>query len=590
MPALDAALALRGPSGAPLDASRVTALNLRAKGVNAVVEGDGSVARACPALAKLDLADNVVRDRASIRALAAIASLKNLNLANNGLEGDALAPFAEARTRGGGGGGGGDATGVSGKKKRRRPDAPDPPPGASPHMRVLCVSGNRLTSLEGVQGMPALAALIANDNAIASAAPLEHSRELNTLVLGENAIESFGASLDHLTRLTKLSASRNALVDLGRSLRNLRSLRELRVARNRLKALPPDLGATCPDLRVLDASHNAFAGFGDVAAVAKMGRLEQLTLRGSPLSRLSGYDATVAKMCAAGSGGRLKTLDGRAIGPRGWKDPPGASKDDRDASKEDRSAEDRSAFAAARRAAGLDPLEDEPLHAPRVASDPEEGKGDDASSSEEPSEDDEMDEEERRMTEEVRALRGRGGGKPEGTRGKGSRGKSDPQKAPSSSSLPGAPGTSFLQELVAVNVGKARDESNASNDKARSSDDAAPRNASGVVKIVEVREGAAPKGVSWASRGRAAIDAMASGSEHAWAAGGWGDEVEDEDEDGGDEDEDGGDRPTKKQKNAAREKKTDNGDERSEAAEALRRAAKKKRREKKHLNVRRYAR
>jgi hypothetical protein len=457
-------------------------------------------------------------------------------------------------------------------------------------MRVLCVSGNRLTSLEGVQGMPALAALIANDNAIASAAPLEHSRELNTLVLGENAIESFGASLDHLTRLTKLSASRNALVDLGRSLRNLRSLRELRVARNRLKALPPDLGATCPDLRVLDASHNAFAGFGDVAAVAKMGRLEQLTLRGSPLSRLSGYDATVAKMCAAGSGGRLKTLDGRAIGPRGWKDPPGASKDDRDASKEDRSAEDRSAFAAARRAAGLDPLEDEPLHAPRVASDPEEGKGDDASSSEEPSEDDEMDEEERRMTEEVRALRGRGGGKPEGTRGKGSRGKSDPQKAPSSSSLPGAPGTSFLQELVAVNVGKARDESNASNDKARSSDDAAPRNASGVVKIVEVREGAAPKGVSWASRGRAAIDAMASGSEHAWAAGGWGDEVEDEDEDGGDEDEDGGDRPTKKQKNAAREKKTDNGDERSEAAEALRRAAKKKRREKKHLNVRRYAR
>ena len=100
-------------------------------------------------------------------------------------------------------------------------------------MRVLCVSGNRLTSLEGVQGMPALAALIANDNAIASAAPLERSRELNTLVLGENAIESFGASLDHLTRLTKLSASRNALVDLGRSLRNLRSLRELRVARNR---------------------------------------------------------------------------------------------------------------------------------------------------------------------------------------------------------------------------------------------------------------------------------------------------------------------------------------------------------------------
>jgi hypothetical protein len=90
-------------------------------------------------------------------------------------------------------------------------------------------------------------------------------------------------------------------------------LKELRLAHNALKALPPELGTSCEWLRVLDASHNRFEDWGDVACLKRMTRLQQLSLRGCPLSRREGYDAAAVKMCPS-----LRALDGRKVGPGGW--------------------------------------------------------------------------------------------------------------------------------------------------------------------------------------------------------------------------------------------------------------------------------
>ena len=86
MPVLDASLALKGPAGVTLEGAGVTALHLKGRGISGV---DASLARACPSLAKLDLSDNVVRAGASVDALSRLSSLKNLNLANNDLDGAA---------------------------------------------------------------------------------------------------------------------------------------------------------------------------------------------------------------------------------------------------------------------------------------------------------------------------------------------------------------------------------------------------------------------------------------------------------------------------------------------------------------------
>ena len=125
MPVLDASLALKGPAGVTLDGAGVTALHLKGRGISGV---DASLARACPSLAKLDLSDNVVRAGASVDALSRLSSLKNLNLANNDLDGAALAPLGVGASDAPDGGGGGapqrKKPRANGNLKRKGDDAP----------------------------------------------------------------------------------------------------------------------------------------------------------------------------------------------------------------------------------------------------------------------------------------------------------------------------------------------------------------------------------------------------------------------------------------------------------------------------------
>lgn len=554
MPVLDASLALKGPAGVTLDGAGVTALHLKGRGISGV---DASLARACPSLAKLDLSDNVVRAGASVDALSRLSSLKNLNLANNDLDGAALAPLgvgaSDAPDDGGGGAPQRKKPRANGNLKRKGDDAPVTGTGLLPNLRVLNVSGNRLDALDGVRGAPNLGALIANENALESLEPIRGLRALNTVVASSNRIETVGDELRHLALLTKLSLSHNRIETLpGSALARCGALRELRLAHNRLKSLPPKL-SSCGNLRVLDLSHNKFENWGDVAAIANLPKLQQLSMRGCPLASRPGYAETAAKMCAS-----LRALDGRKIGPGGWVEDRG----DRGAA--DRGAED--AFAEARRAAGLDPLDD-----------PEEGG------------DEEMDEEERAMVEEVRALRRKADTKTKKKKDSDSRAKDDDVSSAGVTDKPGAEGTSFLQEMVARNVGKSREANAASNANA-AGDETAAR--TGVVRVVEVRGSRAPVGVA---TGRDAL--MAAAAENArgsawgvdddhWRGGGWGDDPADRREDGAAE------FAIQKPKKKKKKKRRDGDDDAEMDAETPRkkkRAMSTEKTRKKHLNVRRYA-
>ena len=579
MPALDVALACRGPGGSKLDPGALTSLDLRGKGVNAIAPSLGSQ---LTSLAKLDLADNVLGNDC-VKELASLKTLKHLSLANNELEGDALRPWLAA----GGGAGNADAAALSGKKKTR--DAPQlharrgkhsvnkkgerltrvvdhgEPGGIFPSMRVLNVSGNGLVSVSGVAAARNLGALIANENKIQTLKHVDVLTNLNTIVASSNEIDELGEEFRDLVNLNKLSLSHNALETVGDALSKCKALRELRLAHNKIKTLPKNALADCVDLRVLDVSGNAFADFGDVEALKHLPKLQQLSMRGSPLSRDNkAYDKTVAKMCPS-----LKTLDGRRVGPGGWLDADrrdadrvknenrdlGDVRDRRDRS--DRDPSEKNAWADARAAAGLDPLESAEKAEPSEPSDDATSGSDDDDDDEE----EEMDDEEREMMAEVRALRASMRAEENAKREKTGNGKArkkvgrddgdeDSEENPSTtkkkktssasipgvSPAPGAEGTSFLQELVARNVGTVRESIGGGGEERRKTDDEknAAATRSGVVKIVEVRSrNNDGKKKNVVATGRDAFLALlGDGAETerdlgAWGGGGWGLEEDD---------------------------------------------------------------
>ena len=586
MPALDVALACRGPGGSRLDPGALASLDLRGKGVNAVAPSLGSH---LTGLAKLDLADNVLGNDC-VGALASLVTLKHLSVANNSLNGDALRPWLGA------------ASAAAPPGKKRRAEAESAPRATArrgkhsehfkkdntsgdawssthgvvfPKMRVLNVSGNGLVSVSGVAAARNLGALIANENKITSLRHVDALRDLNTLVASSNDIDEIGDEFSKLINLNKLSLSHNKLKTVGDALAQCAALRELRLARNEITALPRRALAGCAQLRILDLSGNAFKDFGDVEALKFLPKLQQLSMRGSPLSRNARhYDATVAKMCPS-----LKTLDGRRVGPGGWLDAP--SEKDKNREKKPAPRPDADAWADARAAAGLDPLEAserpaggeeaEELRRGNKPSPEEDESGsayddddDDDGDDDDSDDSEEMDDEEREMMAEVRALRAsmraeehakKGGERREAKRGRDDEadGDEDPGAEKEKhnpgrvSAAPGAEGTSFLQELVARNVGSVRGTLGVGGEDGRGpsaggktdGEKLAAATRSGVVKIVEVKKKKRRDGDEMSRKqnvvatGRDALLALlgdgaeaAGDGDGAWGGGGWGLEEE----------------------------------------------------------------
>ena len=590
MPTLDVALACHGPGGTKLDPNGVTILDLRGKGVNAVADDTGG---ALKSLAKLDLSDNVLGNDA-VKNLATISSLKHLSLANNGLKGDALRPWLKAK-----GAGSHDDEAAAAKKNDKKKPAVQARRGKQsrvnkqgglgdnntaqnsplPYLRVLNVSGNNLTSLSGLnKGAPNLGALIATENAIEDLSHLKPLTNLNTVVASSNKIEQIDDEFEDLVNLNKLSLSHNSLTTIGDSLKHCTQLKELRVAHNKLKSLPKVALAGNVNLRVLDVSGNLFSDFGDVESLKALTKLTQLSMRGCPLASTKTYAKTVFKMCPS-----VKTLDGRKVGPEGWLEKERANGDaygvrSDNTVKSSTRDNQRDPWADARAAAGLDPLEEAEEEEDEEEDGFEEGDdsdddedndsdsdSDDSDSADDDDDDDDdddessepMDEEEWQMAAEVKALRAKMRAennevvsnetatrtKPKLKKMKLSkRGDDDwedketrlSKKKPNHSE-PTQEGVSFIQEMVARNVGSVRgfDEglnTQKSMGKPSEGKTADEKNASatrsGVVKVIEVKR---PKGTNQnVPRGACVFTALASATGEAEAWGGWGMEGEEE--------------------------------------------------------------
>jgi Leucine-rich repeat (LRR) protein len=231
-----------------------------------------------PNLVRLDLSDNAID---SIENLKYLKQLKWLNLSNNRLESNGLEPLSRCCDT----------------------------------IRVLNVSGNRLSSFDGLEDAPltrSLLALIASDNALTEEClnAVKNCTELNSLIVSNNSIESLKHELLTLRKLGKFSASNNGMEKIGNdSFSQNTDLRELRLAKNRLTELPSGLSKNI-NLRVLDCSHNRINNFAGVQVLAKLTKLTHLSLRGNPIAILDGkaYVDNVKAMCP-----RLRTLDGHPL-------------------------------------------------------------------------------------------------------------------------------------------------------------------------------------------------------------------------------------------------------------------------------------
>jgi len=252
--------------------------------VDARTVGDAVVAKAC-ALTRVD-ADAFARSRASKidasdNAIESISNVKSsfltwMSFANNALKGDALRELGDGCAR----------------------------------TRTLNVSNNRsLRTVRGIEGMNALAALIASECAIEDISSVKGLKELNTLALASNALEDVGDALSASPSLRKLTLSRNRLTKMTlNALEMSTNLRELRIGHNAFKAIPA-CAKTLTRLKILDVGHNAIDNWGSIGDLRTLVSLEQLTLRGNPIASERGYEEKILAICPG-----LKFLDGREVG------------------------------------------------------------------------------------------------------------------------------------------------------------------------------------------------------------------------------------------------------------------------------------
>ena len=152
-------------------------------------------------------------------------------------------------------------------------------------LRALCLEGNAVEDIEGLEGCP----------------------DLRCLYLARNAIEEVGPGLAPLTRLTTLDLSSNLLE--GAALAGLAGLRELRtlsLGHNRL-ACRADLEplASLPALEVLDVSNNRIDD-PEASALVQSLPLKWLRFLGNPVVRAT---AGYRKVFLAAMHATLESLD-----------------------------------------------------------------------------------------------------------------------------------------------------------------------------------------------------------------------------------------------------------------------------------------
>lgn len=141
-----------------------------------------------------------------------------------------------------------------------------------------------------------LVELRAANNCIREVASLAANSALEVLLLGGNNLQALvSAQLGSLGHLARLDLSDNRLSSL-RGLEGALALRELSIRNNQVASLEPL--ARLGRLVRLCAAHNALADAdGTLGLLERLGSLEQLDLRGNPLTELQFYRESFSSVC-----------------------------------------------------------------------------------------------------------------------------------------------------------------------------------------------------------------------------------------------------------------------------------------------------
>lgn len=218
-----------------------TVLRVTGRGLTAV-QNLGPIGTPAAPLRRLDVSDNVI---VSLAGLA--GQLSWLQASNNKLRGRVLVEVNDLPTL--------SFLGLSGNGISAIPSSALAPHGRT--LRALLLNNNRLVRLEHIG----------------------HLHALTTLVCSHNLLEDVSAAAQ-LTALQKLSAGHNRIATIPCRLGALAHLAELRLNDNALRVVPQELSA-CQSLRLVDLGNNALADWAAVEPLGALGRLVNLTLRGS---------------------------------------------------------------------------------------------------------------------------------------------------------------------------------------------------------------------------------------------------------------------------------------------------------------------
>ena len=170
---------------------------------------------------------------------------------------------------------------------------------AAEELRVLCLHGNSINSLEGLERLRQLVQLNASSNDIADIRPLQHLTNLTSLNLASNKVQSLH-SLSSLSRLERLTAPHNFI--------------------STLTSLQPG-GGLPHALATLDLHNNMLSSLQDLATLRAFSNLKDLKLAGGApgngVCNLPGYRQSVAQMLP-----QLNTLDGHSLDQDRQRLPP----------------------------------------------------------------------------------------------------------------------------------------------------------------------------------------------------------------------------------------------------------------------------
>ena len=150
------------------------------------------------------------------------------------------------------------------------------------NIRILNIAENSINTTEWLlraSFASELLAFVASGNQISYLEAFSSLHRIETLVIGNNQLEDI-SPIARLTSLKKLSASNNAIREIPASFSSLTNLSELRLAHNRISSTSDEVLGKMPALKILDIGHNRITSFEGLSGMPLS--LTNINVKGNP--------------------------------------------------------------------------------------------------------------------------------------------------------------------------------------------------------------------------------------------------------------------------------------------------------------------